>query len=414
MKKFLFVLLGVILVCSLAIINCAPKEQAIQAPKVLKIGAVLPLTGPAAGYGQPTLAGCQLAVDTINANGGFKLGRDTYTIELIPEDDQFTSDGAKTAGEKLVTRDGVKFIFGAQETNDTLGLQLVTTPNKVLTFNMAWADTVLRDPATKKAIPYAFKMQTAPHELLRGIWGYIQNAYPEVKNVAEFGPNTDSGHYGQQLDASLVKYLGYNVVYNGYHEYGLTDFYPQLTQILATKPDIIHSTSSGPSDWGLIIKQAREMGYKGHFMQEVNIGSDVIGSIAGKEAVEGLITIDYLEQGPNASQDLVDFQKAFAAKIGARIPGVCVVPSALGCLVGAMQKAGTVEDTDAIQKMLETNTFHVMGLDMRFVGADYYGANRALALPVLVCEVRGGELVPVASLSVEELFSPWPKGVDEP
>lgn len=412
MKRFLFVLLGVMLVCSLVIINCAPKEQAPQAPKVLKIGAVFPLTGPAAGYGQPTLAGCQLAVENVNASGGFKVGRDTYTLKLIPADDQFTSDGAKTAGEKLVTQDGVKFMFGAQETNDTLGLELVTTPNKVITFNMAWADTVLRDPKTKKAIPYAFKMNMAPHELLRGIWAYIQKAYPEVKNVAEFGPNTDSGHYGTELDSRLVKHLGYNVVFSGYHEYGLTDFYPQLTQILAAKPDIIHSTSSGPSDLALMMKQAREMGYKGLFMHEVDIGSDVLCSIAGKEPIEGLITIDFLEQGPNASQELVDFQKAYAAIVGVRIPGVCVVPSALGCLIGAMQQAGTVEDTDAIQKILETNTFRVMGQDVRFVGENYYGANRAMAIPVLVCEVKNGEMVPVASISVEDMVTPWPPGVD--
>lgn len=412
MKRFIFILLGVILVCSLVIMSCAPKEQAPQAPKVLKIGAVFPLTGPAAGYGQPTVAGCQLAVDKINADGGFKVGRDTYTLQLIPADDQFTSDGAKTAGEKLVSQDGVKFMFGAQETNDTLGLQLVTTPNKVITFNMAWADTVLRDPTTKKAIPYAFKMNLSPHELLRGIWAYIQKAYPDVKNVAEFGPNTDSGHYGTDLDSRLVKYLGYNVVYSGYHEYGLTDFYPQLTQILATKPDIIHSTSSGPSDWGLIMKQAREMGYKGQFMQEVDIGSQVLASIVGKEPIEGLITIDFLDQGPNASPELADFQKQYAAKIGVRIPGVCVVPSALGSLIGAMQKAGTVEDTDAIQKALETNTFNVMGQDVRFVGASYYGANRALAIPSLVCEVKDGELVPVASISVEDMVTPWPPGVE--
>ena len=256
MKKFSILMLIVMLVGSLGIVGCGPEagvpEQ--EAPKVLKLGACLPLTGVAAGYGQPTLASLQIEVEKINAAGGVDVGGDNYTIQLIAEDNLFTSDGAKAAGEKLVYRDGVKFIFGGQETNDTKGLQIVTTPNKVITFNMAWADTVLRDPTTKEAIPYAFKSQTAPHELLRGLWGYVQNTYPEVKRVALFAPNTDSGHYGQQLSEKLVRHLGYEVVFNDYHEYGLTDFYPQLTKILAAEPDIIHSTCSGPSDWGLIIR----------------------------------------------------------------------------------------------------------------------------------------------------------------
>jgi branched-chain amino acid transport system substrate-binding protein len=413
MKRFLLVLLGFMLVGGLFITNCAPKEEVTQPTKVLKMGACLPLSGPAAGYGQPTLASVQIEVDKINARGGVKIGANTYNIELISEDDQFTSDGAKTAAEKLVSQDRVKYIFGGQETNDTLGLQLVTTPNKVITFNMAWADTTLRNPDTGQAIPYAFKSMMAPHETLRGIWGYIQKAYPEVKRVAEFSPNTDSGIYGLELDSSLVKYLGYEVVYSDYHEPGLTDFYPQLTKILATNPDIIHSTSSGVSDWGLIIKQAREMGYKGHFMQEVPIGEIILG-ISGAEAAEGLITIDVVSQGPNASPAYIDFKNTYTAKAGFWIPGALCLPPSLECLLQAMQKAGSVEDTDKIQNILETESFHVMDLDMRFVGKEYYGANRALGQPLLVSEIRGGKLVPVSTLSVEEQFSPWPQGVDQP
>ena len=59
-----------------------------QAPQPLRIGIIGPFTGPSADFGTPMLQGAQLAVDEINAVGGY-LGR---KIELVVKDDTANPD----------------------------------------------------------------------------------------------------------------------------------------------------------------------------------------------------------------------------------------------------------------------------------------------------------------------------------
>ena len=67
--------------------GCAKKEGEI------KIGAILPLTGDAAKYGQSAQKGMELAVNEINDRGGI----DNKKIRLIIEDSQGqVKDGVAT------------------------------------------------------------------------------------------------------------------------------------------------------------------------------------------------------------------------------------------------------------------------------------------------------------------------------
>jgi branched-chain amino acid transport system substrate-binding protein len=55
---------------------------AARAADTIKIGFPIPLSGPTAVYGKPVLAGAQMAVTEINANGGV-LGR---KLEILDRD----------------------------------------------------------------------------------------------------------------------------------------------------------------------------------------------------------------------------------------------------------------------------------------------------------------------------------------
>lgn len=412
MKKFWVLLLVVLLIVASAIVACAPAAQEVTS-KTLKFGACLPLTGVGAAYGVPVLTTVQLAVDQINSEGGVKIGGVNYLIKVIAEDSGFTADGAKAAAEKLIFRDKVKFIFGGVDSHDTQGMQLVAVPNKVMNFDSSWAADVLRNPETKQPVPYTFKLMQTPHESIRGVWRVIQEVHPEVKKVALFTPNTLSSHYGQELSDRLLRYLGYDVVYKDYFEYGMADFTPLLSKVLATNPDIIQGTGNGIPDWGTIIKQSREMGYKGLFMMECAIGGEVLFSVATPEAAEGFISLDYYWHGPNATPELKDFMDRFKAKTGYSFPAMSCWPIFTGCLIQAMQKAGSIDDTDKISEILETTTFSSQGVTARFAGKEYYGANSAMVIPMIVSECRGGDLVPIGTISVEEQISPWPPGLED-
>ena len=73
----------------------------------IKIGQVVPITGPAAEAGKYAMAGAKIALDEINKKGGI-LGKQ---VEIITEDDQTTNPGAVLAFSKLATNpDIVAFV----------------------------------------------------------------------------------------------------------------------------------------------------------------------------------------------------------------------------------------------------------------------------------------------------------------
>ena len=56
---------------------------------------------------------------------------------------------------------------------------------------------------------------------------------------------------------------GFEVVARECFEHGITDFGPTLLRMLAAKPDIIDVMAMSAGSMRPIVKQARELGYKG-------------------------------------------------------------------------------------------------------------------------------------------------------
>ena len=75
----------------------------------IKIGMVLPVTGPAAEAGKYATGGAKLAVEAINKAGGI-LGKQ---IELIIEDDQTTNPGIVLAFSKLASQPDIVAFLGS-------------------------------------------------------------------------------------------------------------------------------------------------------------------------------------------------------------------------------------------------------------------------------------------------------------
>jgi branched-chain amino acid transport system substrate-binding protein len=79
------------------------------ADDTIKIGMVLPVTGPAADSGKYALAGAKIALDRVNKSGGV-LGKQ---VELVTEDDQTTNPGAVLAFSKLAAQPDIVAFLGS-------------------------------------------------------------------------------------------------------------------------------------------------------------------------------------------------------------------------------------------------------------------------------------------------------------
>ncbi len=93
--------------CALGLGVLAPLGALAQAPKPVRIGLVGPFSGPSSDFGLPMLNGAKLAVDEINAAGGY-LGR---PLELVVKDDQATPDVGLARSQELMG-EGVSATIG--------------------------------------------------------------------------------------------------------------------------------------------------------------------------------------------------------------------------------------------------------------------------------------------------------------
>lgn len=114
MKKRIFPLLTVLM---LTLTGCVPEELMLRRNPELdtsvKIGAILPLTGPNRRYGLKMLDGLRFALDEINNNRGLN-GK---PVELLTFDSNSSADGAARAVESAAAANVAALIAG-YDTNE--------------------------------------------------------------------------------------------------------------------------------------------------------------------------------------------------------------------------------------------------------------------------------------------------------
>jgi branched-chain amino acid transport system substrate-binding protein len=129
----------------------------------VKIGAIISETGAVKTYGARVKRGLNLALEEINAAGGFKGGQ----IQLIYKDDATNEQKGIKVIKELIEIDDVDLIIGAVSSNVTLAIAPIAIENKV----------VLLSPS-------------ASTPKLTGIGSYFYRLYPsdilEGTSMAEF------------------------------------------------------------------------------------------------------------------------------------------------------------------------------------------------------------------------------------
>ena len=362
-----------------------------QAADVLTLGVIAPLTGAGASWGQGLLAGPTMAVAEVNAKGGLVVGNRTYQVRLLAYDEQYKAADAVAAYTRLVSQDGVKYIFGPLSSAGAVAIRDMVEENETIIFTGAYSRKVI-DSNTK----FLFRAYSTPVEYGPAMVGWLARNQPEGhRRVVLLNPNDETGWDGQEVQQAAYTSNGFEVVGHEVYERALKDFQPLLTKVLALKPDVIELGTSSPATAGLIVRQAREQGFKGRFMKNGGPGPRDIVAGAGKDAAEGVL--NYLIADPTnpAYRRLAD---AFHKEKGYE-PNELFISfyDDAHILFAAMQKAGTVTDTDKVRRAIaELMPFPAtMGGSITLGGKQTYGADTQFVTVPYVGEIRGGEPVVV-------------------
>src|SRR5690606_7288720 len=99
----------------------------------------MPLTGAAAKEGTESQLGAQLAATVIEAAGGFQVGDETVTFEIVFEDDQCNPQAAIEAANRLAVA-GASFVGGSFCSSAALAQMPVFAALEIPQIAFAYAD----------------------------------------------------------------------------------------------------------------------------------------------------------------------------------------------------------------------------------------------------------------------------------
>jgi branched-chain amino acid transport system substrate-binding protein len=324
---------------STALISAAHAES-------LKIGLIGPLTGAGAPWGYACKNAMQIAADQINAKGGLDVAGKKYPIEIVVYDDHYKASDDVAAYNRFVTQDGGKFLF-LITSSGTMALKQNIESDKIVSFTTAFAAAAI-DSNTK----FLFRGLSTSADYMTPYAAWL---FKNIKqhDLVLFNPNDETGWSQSKTTEPLFKAAGFHLISAELYERTTSDYAPQLTKIMAMKPDVIDLGSSSPASAGMIVRQARDAGYKGRFIQTGGAGWAEIVATAGKAAAEGTVNVLFADQSNPAYQAL---SAEYAKRNDGQKPNELIAVDAdiVKVLLAAIQKAGTIDDTPKIAAAIPT------------------------------------------------------------
>ncbi|WP_313697904.1 ABC transporter substrate-binding protein [Achromobacter sp.] len=377
----------------LATLALSALSLSANAQETLKIGGIGPLSGGGTAWGLAVQRGVQMAIDEVNAQGGLKVGGKTYKPELLMYDDKYSATGGRTAAERLVNYDKVKFIVGPIGTPSVMAAVPIVNQGHVIMLSNGYAPDILKQNGKDG---YNFRTMNSNVEFGPAMVKWLKENRPEAKKVALIVPNDATGQVVMPTLGQAYKDAGYSVWSEGY-ERGSKEFTPLLMRMMAQDTDVLDLNLNAPGEAGLLVKQARQIGYKGIIWQVGGPGIDEVADIAGPLA-EGFMSYDVFDFNEPAAMKFVEnYKKRWSGVINAQTPGWY---NSARILFKAIEEAGTVSDTDKVRKAMESISGFDAGIYGPVVwgGERAYGVNHQLLNKFWITEIKNGKPHALTSL----------------
>ena len=216
----------------------------------IKIGMVLPVTGPAADSGKYALTGAKIALDRVNKAGGV-LGK---PLEIVTEDDQTTNPGAVLAFSKLAAQsDIVAFLGSIRSTQNHAMAGDILKTGKPVCFGGT-------DPAlTKMGNPWLIRFRPNDSYSGRVIASYGVETLGK-KNWAIVHSTDAFGTGGLKAVSAALDKLGAKVAIDQGYPNQSQDFTPVVLAIKSSGADVIGSYFTFDNDLAIFARQLRQLG----------------------------------------------------------------------------------------------------------------------------------------------------------
>ncbi|MEW5912253.1 MAG: ABC transporter substrate-binding protein [Thermodesulfobacteriota bacterium] len=232
--------------------------QQSRAAEPYNLGVALAITGTGALYCKDGVDAIKLAVDEINAKGGF-LGK--HPIKLFIRDTHTKPDAAVRATRDLITRDKVRTVLGTYSSATAVAIKPVCQEYKVLHIpaisNSEGITLTNFSPYTYQVVPNSYMQAKA---VVLGVAALAKKK--GWKKFVTIASDYEWGRSTQQNTVALLKQQAPEIklVKEFWPPLGETQFTSYITAIMAQKPDFVIGSIASKDNvaW---MKQAKAYGF---------------------------------------------------------------------------------------------------------------------------------------------------------
>lgn len=244
-----------------------------SAAGTIKIGFVSPITGPAAGFGEPD--GYVLGLARKAFASGLDIGGKHYNVEIVDKDGQSDPQRGAQVANDLINGSKVDLMLATStpetvnpvsDASEAAGIPCVST---VVPWE-AWYFGRGAKPGQPSPFTYTYHFCFGVEQ--------FNNAYthlwPQVstnKKVGVLWPNDADGNAIRTALGPLLQKAGYTIVDPGAYTDGSNDYSTQIGKFKAENCEIFN-TFPIPPDFATFWQQAAQQGYKPKIAQVAKTG----------------------------------------------------------------------------------------------------------------------------------------------
>lgn len=135
----------------------------------ISLGAINPLSGSAAAFGELATETQSAWAGRINENGGLEVGGETREVDIVEYDDESSNDQARSSAQRLATSDDVAMILSSWRSNGAIAINEIINENQIPTFTHGFTPQV-NTPGT-----YMMRLTVST----------VMDAYPALQFVSD-------------------------------------------------------------------------------------------------------------------------------------------------------------------------------------------------------------------------------------
>lgn len=300
-----------------ALLLAAPFLAHAQEP--IRIGVLLPQTGPLAKNGIENWEAMQIARDMINERGGVGGRRIEYLLG-----DANTPNAAISETERLISKEGVKITTGSFASPIAIAVSQAAQRHNVF----HWETTGAAEIITRRGFRHTFQVGAPARKYGQAAVDFIIGDLAKQLNKPVGGLKIallwENRAFGKSVGDGIRTYTqakGIRLAYDEGYDQTATDMTPVVQKLKDTAPDILIAVSF-PNDAILFQRKAKELDFNVAAFIGVSAGysaPDLRDSIG--DAVNGIFVADFPPKvnpatlNPEIRKVAEEFYRRYEAKL---------------------------------------------------------------------------------------------------